>query len=118
MSKSSQSSNQATIAVANMVGQVGCTVSIASFAIIGLFFGLGYLLDSFLGTAPYIMLAAVILSFPVTLYAIVRLSLGALERANRIQERIKREQEERDAAEKSDSKDDLDSAENQNGKIV
>ncbi len=116
MSESSQAKNQATIAVANMVGQVGCTVSIASFAIIGVFFGIGYLLDGYLGTRPYLMLAGVVLSFPVTLYAIVRLSLGALARANRIQEKLKEEQAAREKAE-ADAEDAV-SAENQNGKIV
>lgn len=91
MSKQPQLETQASIAVANMVGQVGCMVSVASFAIIGIFFGAGYLLDGLLGTEPYIMLASVILSFPVTLFAIVRLSLRALARANRIQEKARQE---------------------------
>lgn len=116
MSKSTQTSNQAAIAVANMVGQVGCAVSIASFVIIGVFFGIGYLLDEMLGTRPFLMLLMVVLSFPVTLYCIVRLSLSAVERANnlreRIESRLESEQESELTAELEDS------AETENGKTV
>ena len=78
--------NQATLATANLVWQIGCTTSAASFIIIGLFFGLGYLMDSRidLGTdIPVFALIGVVASFPITLYAIVRLSLMAMNRAQK-----------------------------------
>lgn len=81
--------NQAAIAASNLVWQIGCTTSIASFVIIGLFFGLGYLLDGWidLGTdIPVFALIGVIASFPLTLYAIVRLSLLAMNRTQKQRE--------------------------------
>lgn len=81
--------------MANMVGQIGCMTSVASFFIIGVAFGLGYLLDQWLGLErPIFMLLALLASFPVTLYVIVRVSLMALGRAQRAQERaLKQEQD-------------------------
>ncbi len=89
MSQKQQQSAESTLALANMVGSIGCVTSLASFVIIGAAFGLGYWLDNLLGTKPFILFAALLGSFPVTLYVIVRISLSAMERAQRAQERAK-----------------------------
>lgn len=87
------SSNQVALAMANMVGQIGCATSVASIIIIGIFFLIGRQLDLWLGTKPWIMLGAIFASFPITLYVIVRISLASMERAQQIQARIEREQQ-------------------------
>lgn len=75
-----------------MVGSIGCVTSFASFVIIGAAFGLGYWLDNLLGTSPILLFVALLGSFPITLYVIVRISLLAMERAQRAQERAKQAQ--------------------------
>lgn len=105
MSQNQQQSTQSTLALANMVGSIGCVTSFASFVIIGIAFGLGYWLDGLLGTEPFILFAALLGSFPVTLYVIVRISLSAMARAQRAQERAKlaqQKQVEKDELEKDE----------------
>ena len=87
-----QDSAQSTLALANMVGSIGCVTSLASFAIIGVAFGIGMWLDNVLGTRPILLFVALLGSFPITLYVIVRLSLSAMARAQRAQERAKQAQ--------------------------
>lgn len=84
--------NQAAVATANLVMRIGCTTSVASAVIIGLAFGLGYLIDNWLGTSPIFLLLALVASFPVTLYVIVRLSLGSMERAQRVREHYEKQE--------------------------
>ena len=74
MSKDHQQ-NQ-TVATANLVGQVGCVTAFVAIFIIAIAFGIGWFIDDLMGNerkfATVIML---LLSFPVTLYAMVRVSL-------------------------------------------
>lgn len=65
----------------NMVGQVGCVTAIVALIIIGIAFGAGWLLDDFLGNERRIFTVIFLLgSFPVTLYAMVRISLWMVGR--------------------------------------
>ena len=93
MRQNSSQNNQTTLALANLVGQIGCATSIASLVIIGIAFGAGQLIDNQFGTWPIFTFLFLLGSFPVTLYSIVRLSLSALARSQKLQERIQREQE-------------------------
>ena len=84
-----------TAQLTNMVGQVGCVTGIVALLIIGLAFGAGWLLDDVLGNERKIFTVIFLLgSFPVTLFAMVRISLWMVGRAQANIERI--EAEERD----------------------
>jgi F0F1-type ATP synthase assembly protein I len=65
-----------------MVGQIGCVTAFAAIAIIAIAFGIGWFLDDLMGNERRIMTIILLLaSFPVTLFAMVRLSLFMLGRA-------------------------------------
>lgn len=71
-----------TVALTNMVGQIGCVTAFAAIAIIAIAFGIGWFLDDLMGNERRIMTIILLLaSFPVTLFAMVRLSLFMLGRA-------------------------------------
>ncbi|MCB0032409.1 MAG: hypothetical protein KDE51_00190 [Anaerolineales bacterium] len=73
-----------TIVMANMVGQIGCVTGFVALIIIGLAFLVGGWLDSLLGFENKIMTVVLMLgTFPVTLYAITRISLSMVARAQR-----------------------------------
>lgn len=69
-----------TARLAGLVGQIGCVTGFAAIIIIGIAFGLGRLLDSWLGTDGIFTILFLIGTFPITLYVIVRISLYALKR--------------------------------------
>ncbi len=68
---------------ASLVGQIGCVTGFASIIVIGIAFAAGRFLDSILGTDGIFTVLFLIGSFPITLYVIVRISLAALNRAQR-----------------------------------
>ena len=70
-----------TTRLAGLVGQIGCVTGLAAILIIGVTFGLGRLIDSWLGTDGIVTILFLIGSFPITLYVIVRISMFALKRA-------------------------------------
>lgn len=77
----------------NTVGQVGCVIGIVALVIIGVAFGAGWLLDDFLGNERKIFTVIFMLgSFPVTLWAMVKISLWIVGKANRTVENIQKEQ--------------------------
>ena len=83
-------------ALTNSVGQVGCVTGIVALAIIGLAFGAGWFLDGFLGNERKIFTVIFMLgSFPVTLYAMVRISLWMVAKANRTVEQINQEEKDK-----------------------
>lgn len=83
-------------ALTNTVGQVGCVTGIVALVIIGIAFGAGWLLDDFLGNERKIFTVIFMLgSFPVTLYAMVRISLWMVGKANRTVERINQEEKDK-----------------------
>lgn len=76
----------------NMVGQVGCVTGFVALFIIGVAFGAGWLLDGWLGNERKIFTVIFMLgSFPVTLYAMVRISLWMVARAQASMERLNNE---------------------------
>lgn len=85
-------------ALTNTVGQVGCVTGIVALVIIGLAFGAGWFLDDFLGNERKIFTVIFLVgSFPVTLYAMVRISLWMMGKANRTVEQIKQEEKDKTA---------------------
>ena len=71
---------QQSAMLASVVGQVGCiTVILITVALGG-----GLFLDNFLGSKPVFTILFTISSVPVTLYLIVRISLTAAARAQRL----------------------------------
>jgi hypothetical protein len=71
-----------TVVLANLVGQIGCVTGLMAILIIAIAFGAGWLLDSWMGNERRIITVLFMLgSFPVTLFAIVRISLLLLQRA-------------------------------------
>ena len=85
-------------ALTNTVGQVGCVTGIVALAIIGIAFAAGWFLDDFLGNERKIFTVIFLVgSFPVTLYAMVRISLWMMGKANRTVEQIKQEEKDKTA---------------------
>ena len=82
--------------LANTVGQAGCATGIVAIIIIALAFGIGWFLDDLLGNERrFLTIAFLLLSFPVTLFVMVRISLFILGRANRQAEQIEQEKYEK-----------------------
>jgi F0F1-type ATP synthase assembly protein I len=82
--------------LANTVGQAGCATGIVAIIIIALSFGLGWVLDDLLGNERrFLTIAFLLLSFPITLFAMVRISLFIVGRANREAERTEQEKYEK-----------------------
>lgn len=80
--------------MANLVGQVGCVTALVAILIIAAAFGAGWLLDDLLGNDRRIMTVLFLLaSFPVTLFAMVRISLAMVRRAQERVEEIKQQDE-------------------------
>jgi len=80
-------------ALTNTVGQIGCVTGLVALVIIGAAFGAGWLLDGFLGNERKIFTVIFMLgSFPVTLWAMVRISLWMIGKANKTVENIQKEQ--------------------------
>lgn len=66
----------------NTIGQVGCVTGIVAILIIAIAFGAGWVIDDWLGNEKKIVTVLFMLgSFPVTLYAMVRISLTMVSRA-------------------------------------
>ncbi len=85
-------------ALTNTVGQVGCVTAFAALIIIGIAFGAGWFLDGYLGNERKIFTVIFMLgSFPVTLYAMIRISLWMMGKANRTAERINQEEKDKTA---------------------
>jgi F0F1-type ATP synthase assembly protein I len=76
----------------NTVGTVGCAAGIVAILIIAIAFGVGWVLDDLLGNETrFLTVAFLLLSFPVTLFAMVRISLFIVGRANEEAEQIEQE---------------------------
>lgn len=72
-----------TIAMANTVGQIGCVTAFVAIIIVGIAFGVGQLLDGWLDLKGVFTVILMLGSFPVTLFAITRISLGMVGRAQK-----------------------------------
>jgi F0F1-type ATP synthase assembly protein I len=76
----------------NQVGQIGCVTAFVALAIIGVAFAAGWFLDDWFGNERKIFTVIFLLgSFPVTLYAMVRISLWMVARAQSSMERSNNE---------------------------
>jgi magnesium-transporting ATPase (P-type) len=85
-------------ALTNTVGQVGCVTGIVALVIIGVAFAAGWFLDDYLGNERKIFTVIFLVgSFPVTLYAMVRISLWMVGKANRTVEKINQEEKDKTA---------------------
>lgn len=92
----SQDSNlQQTAVLANLVGQIGCVTGFVAIFIIGISFGLGWVIDDFLGNErKFVTIILMLGSFPITMYAMVQISLRMLARANAQVEKLKKQNQE------------------------
>lgn len=73
-----------TVAMANLIGQVGCVTGFIAVLIIAVAFAAGWYLDGLLGNEKKIFtIIFMVGSFPVTLYAMVRISLTTMQRAQK-----------------------------------
>lgn len=81
--------------MANLVGQVGCVTAIVAIGIILIAGGVGWLIDDLLGNERRIVFVIMLLlSFPVTLFAMVRISLTMVGRTQKAQQKIQDKQNE------------------------
>ena len=80
MSQNNQQLEQ-TARLAGLVGQIGCVTGLISVGIIALAFFAGQFLDSRFETDGIITVLLLIGSFPITLFAIVRISLWVMTRS-------------------------------------
>ena len=72
-----------TVVMANTVGQIGCVTAFVAILIMGVALAIGRLLDGWLDVKGIFTVIMVLGSFPLTLYAITRISLGMVGRAQR-----------------------------------
>ena len=70
-----------TVAMANTVGQIGCVTAFVAIIIVGIAFGVGQLLDGWLELKGIFTVILMLGSFPITLFAITRISLTMVGRA-------------------------------------
>lgn len=104
MSKDHQ--QKQTVATANLVGQVGCVTAFVAIIIIAVAFGIGWFLDDLMGNErKFMTVIMLLLSFPVTLFAMVRISMflvvraqEQVEQANRRDDQTKHDNKEENAA--------------------
>ncbi len=81
--------------MANLVGQIGCVTAFVAIIIIAIAFGLGWLLDDFMGNErKFMTVIFMLLSFPITLYAMVRISLTMIGRTQKNINHINQENKE------------------------
>lgn len=87
-----------TAALTNLVGQVGCIIAVVALGIIGIAFAAGWFLDDLMGNERRIFTLIFLLgSFPVTLYAMVRVSLWLAAKANSSQMQTNQEDKDKTA---------------------
>ena len=85
-----------TANLVNTVGQAGCATGVVAILIIAIAFGIGWLLDDLLGNERrFLTIGFLLLSFPVTLFAMVKISLFIVGRANKQTEQIEQEKYEK-----------------------
>jgi integral membrane sensor domain MASE1 len=70
-----------TAEMAGAIGQIGCVTSLVALIIIAIAFGAGWFIDDLLNNERKIVTVILLLgSFPVTLYAMVYISLHMMAR--------------------------------------
>ncbi|MDJ0755674.1 MAG: hypothetical protein QNJ45_19265 [Ardenticatenaceae bacterium] len=104
----SQNSNvQQTAHLVNTVSQIGCIVGVVAIVIIGVSFGVGWYIDGLLGNddRKWVTIILMLGSFPVSLYAMIQISLRTLARANARAEALEASKEKSEA--QSEEKNDI-----------
>lgn len=92
---------QRTVTMANLVGQVGCVTGMLAIIIIGIAFGAGWFIDDLMGNERrFVTMFFMLGSFPITLFAMVRISLMMVQRA---QSRVNALQKNSNDSEKEES---------------
>jgi F0F1-type ATP synthase assembly protein I len=91
MSQDKQTQALDAAALASTVSQIGCVTGLMSIVIIGAAFGAGRLLDTWTGLNGVFTVIALVASFPLTLFFIVRYSLTSVART---QERLSKDKQE------------------------
>jgi len=82
-----------SIQVANTIGQVGCVIGFVAIIIIAIAFGAGTLIDGWMGNErQWATILLMLGSFPITLYAMIQISLRTMARANAKVEQLKQSQ--------------------------
>ena len=97
----SQKSNvNQTLELANTVGQIGCVIGFVAIIIIAIAFGAGYLIDSWMeNERQWATIILMLGSFPITLYAMIQISLRTMARANAKAEELKENNAQEDNSE-------------------
>lgn len=86
-----------TLQLANVVGQIGCVIGFVAVFIIAIAFGTGWLIDDWLGNERrWVTIILMLGSFPITLYAMVQISLRTMVRANAKAEEFKQQNAQED----------------------
>ena len=81
--------------MANMVGQAGCVTAFVAIIIIAIFFAAGWFLDDLMGNErKFMTVLLLLLSFPVTLYAMFRISLAMVGRTQERTEKMNQDNKE------------------------
>lgn len=83
MAKSKRQNDNAA-AYAGLISQIGCITSFASVIIIAVAFLAGRFLDNTFNTQGIFTVLALVGSFPVTLYVIVRIAMSNMSRAQHL----------------------------------
>ena len=80
----SQNSNiKETADTLNVVSQLGCVIGLVAIVIIAIAFGAGWVIDDWLGNErKFATILLMLGSFPITLYAMIQISIRTLARAN------------------------------------
>ncbi|MFK7804328.1 MAG: hypothetical protein AB8G95_22020 [Anaerolineae bacterium] len=82
-----------SIQVANTIGQVGCVIGFVAIIIIAAAFGAGTLIDRWMDNErQWATIILMLGSFPITLYAMIQISLRTMARANAKVEQLKQSQ--------------------------
>lgn len=88
-----QQNVQQSLQLANTVGKVGCVIGFVAIIIIALAFGTGMLIDTWMGNErQWATILLMLGSFPITLYAMIQISLRTMARANAKAEQLKQSQ--------------------------
>ena len=86
---SQKSSANQTLELANTVGQIGCLIGAVAIVIIAISFGVGYLIDTWMENERlWVTIILMLGSFPITLYAMVQISLRMMARAHAKTEKL------------------------------
>ena len=93
-----------TIATVNLVGQAGCVTGFVAIFIIAIAFGIGWFLDDLMGNErKFMTVIMLLLSFPATLYAMVRVSMFIVGRAQKQADQINQDNDQTNHDNKEES---------------